>query len=102
MSQAWRVTILCLLAIDALIAWAWVIRYSRHPWRASAYGRHLMRFSALVSIALTATLAFAVWQPHPLVGTLVSAAVYVGLGAELVNRHRLLSRADEDGEPPRV
>ena len=89
-----------LLVADALIAWAWVFRYRRHRWAATDYGRHLMRFSALIAVALTGTLVleFTPW-PAP-VDLSISALVYAGIGVELLNRHRLLSRAQHDDEDP--
>lgn len=91
-----------LLVADALIAWAWVFRYRRHRWRATAYGRHLMRFSVLIAVALTGTLVLE-FTPWPAaVDISISAVVYAGIGVELLNRHRLLTRAQREDEGPRV
>ena len=103
MTEALTLTVLFLLAADALIAWAWVVRYSRHPhWRATEYGRHLMRFSAVVAVALTTTLVLALVDEPPWLGLSLAGVVYLGLGVEMGNRHRLLTRADDGEGPPSV
>ena len=102
MTQALMFAAFSLLTIDALIAWAWVFRYRRRDWNTTEYGRHLMRFSLLVAVALSFTVLFGLVDEPPWLGLGISCVVYVGLGAELLNRHRLLGRANHREDPPSV
>ena len=92
-----------LLGVGALIGWAWVIRYAKHPWRTTPYGKHLMRFRIVVATALTLTLAFSLLPVNQTLAVALSAIVYLGFVTELLVSHWLLGRARHDkGGPPSV
>ena len=92
------------LAILSGLAWAFVLRYrnkSQGAWKDTAIGRHLMRFTAALGVAVTATFVFRVLDIPVLLGLLVQCGVYSLLIIELANRLRILSRSfgEERGEP---
>ena len=90
-----------LLAVGALIGWAWVIRYARRPWRTTPYGGHLMRFRVVVTTALTLTLAFSLLDVPTVAALAASCLVYLAFVGELLVSHWLLGRADHE-DPPSV
>jgi hypothetical protein len=88
--------VLLVLAVAFLVAGAFEatrfpLRYRRTNYRRTAEGRHLMRFTAALAVALWGTLLGA-WLPLPQWASLLLAvAVYAWLAFELHVRNRLFT-----------
>ena len=79
------------LFVAAVEATRFPVRYRVTTWRRTREGRHLMRFTAALAVALWGTLLQAV-LPLPLwVSLLVQAAVFAWLAFELHYRNRLFT-----------
>jgi hypothetical protein len=85
-----------LLAANAVLAWAFVGFYSRVRWNATREGRHLMRFTLILALMFTMTLAFNVVRVPFLVRAVISLALFAGSAYELGNRLRLERRAQRE------
>lgn len=80
-----------LLVAGAFEATRFSLRYRRTDYKRSPEGRHLMRFTVALAIALWGTL-LGMWLPLPVWGTLLLAVVvYAWLAFELHVRNRLFT-----------
>lgn len=87
-----------LLALCALLAWAFVFRYSRVRWHATAEGRHLMKFTIILALMFSLTLLFQVLQPKPLTVVTLSILLFGWAAFELGNRIRLQRVAQREAQ----
>ena len=85
-----------LLVLCAALGWVFVILYARVNWYATAEGRHLMKFTTVLSLTYTLSLLFAVIDPKPLTRVLLSAILFGWTAWELGNRIRLHLRAKRE------
>ena len=81
----------------ALVAWAFVARYTLHTWWRIPEGRHLMTFTAVFALLFTLT-GLGPWLNIPLVAWLAvqNAALLLALGV-ISWRHALLTTSDKEG-----
>lgn len=81
-----------LVAIGAVLAWAFVLLYRRVDWRATGEGRHIMGFTLMVAIILSLAVEVRVFGPYPGL-QIVAMLLYGWLVYLLWSRVRLLWRA---------
>lgn len=86
-----------LLLVAAVEATRFAVRYSRTTWRRTREGRHLMRFTVALAIALWGTLILAVVPLPDWLELLIGVGVYAWLAFEL-NRRNLLLTWNQRGE----
>lgn len=96
MIHALTVLAVSLLVLCAVLGWAFVVLYSRVNWYASAEGRHLMKFTTVLSLTYTLSLLFAAVDPKPLTRFLLSVILFGWTAWELGNRIRLHLRAKRE------
>jgi hypothetical protein len=89
---------LALVALCALFGWTFVVLYSRVQWWRSAEGRHLMKFTVVLSLTYTLSLLFQVVEPKILTRLLLSIALFGWTAYELGNRVLLHLRAKREHE----
>ena len=79
-----------------IAALSFVLRYSRRPWWLSLEGRHLMFFTLTVGATffLMGLLPYLAMSRE--VKGVIAIVAYGSMLVALVQRHRLLSRADRD------
>ena len=87
-----------LIALCAILGWVFVALYSRVRWWATAEGRHLMKFTVVLSLTYTLTILFHVVQPKMLMRLVLSVALFGWTAWELGNRVRLHLRAKREAE----
>lgn len=90
-----------LVALCAALGWLFVALYSRVRWWATAEGRHLMKFTVVLSLMYTMTLLFQVAQPKMEMRLALSIALFGWTAFELGNRSWLHLRAKREGERDR-
>lgn len=91
MTTALIVMAVLFLLVAAVEATRFAVRYSRTTWRANREGRHLMRFTVALAIALWGTLILAVVPLPEWLELLIGVGVYAWLAFELYHRNRLLT-----------
>ena len=96
MIQFLTVVAVSLLVLCAVLGWVFVILYSRVSWYASPEGRHLMKFTMVLSLTYTLSLLFAMVDPKPLTRVLLSVILFGWTAWELGNRIRLHLRAKRE------
>lgn len=79
------------LVVAAVEATRFAVRYSRTTWRRNREGRHLMRFTVALALALWGTLVLSVVPLPNWVQLVVGAGVYAWLAFELHHRNLLLT-----------
>lgn len=93
MTTALLIVSVVLLAVCAVQATRFVVRYSRVPWRRTPAGRHLMGLTRALAVILWATMFLSV-VPLPLwVALAVQAVAFGWLAFELSRRNRLFTIA---------
>lgn len=96
MDQALTIASVIELIVLAALGWAFCVAYhvrTGGAWRTIPEGRHLMRFTLILSVAFTFTLLFALLVPAVVTVTVALAAqivVFAALVAELGNRLKLM------------
>lgn len=96
MDQALTVAGVIETTILTILGWTFCIAYhvrTGGTWRALPEGRHLMRFTLILSVTFTFTLLFALLVPVVVtvtVALVIQALVFAALIAELGNRLRLM------------
>ena len=80
-----------LRVVCAVLAVTFVLRYLRYDWRATAEGRHILGFTAILALFLVTALGLALfgrpwWVPYPL------AVMYAVMAYVLWRRNMLLGR----------
>ena len=96
---AW--TAFALLALNAILSWAFVVRFSRVAWWATPEGRHLMKFTAALALTFTLSLLFAVVDPKILTRLLLTIGLFAWIAFELANRIRLQGVAKREVDAAR-
>jgi hypothetical protein len=79
------------LVVAAVEATRFAVRYSRTTWRRNREGRHLMRFTVALAIALWGTLILSVVPLWDWLELLIGVGVYAWLAFELHHRNRLFT-----------
>lgn len=79
------------LVVAAVEASRFAVRYSRTTWRRNREGRHLMRFTVALAIALWGTLILSVVPLPDWLELLIGVGVYAWLAFELHHRNRLFT-----------
>ena len=79
------------LLVAAVEATRFAVRYSRTTWRRNREGRHLMRFTVALAIALWGTLILSVVPLPDWLELVVGVGVYAWLAFELHHRNTLLT-----------
>lgn len=90
-----------LVAVTAAVCAA--VYHLRAPWWESAAGRHIMAFTGAVGLLSLYTVLLTVWWPHGPVAAglrVTRVVVLVALAALLVQRTRMVIRAQRDPDPP--
>ena len=79
------------LVFAAVEATRFAVRYSHTTWRRNREGRHLMRFTVALAIALWGTLILSAIPMPDVVQLILGVAVYAWLAFELHHRNRLFT-----------
>jgi hypothetical protein len=87
-----------LIVLCAVFGWTFVALYSRVQWWRTAEGRHLMKFTTVLSLTYTLTLLFHVVEPKMLTRLVLSIALFGWTAYELGNRIVLHLRAKREHE----
>lgn len=90
---------LIMLCVCAVEAWTFVILYARVRWWSTAEGRHLMRFTAILAVTFTLSVAFNVLPIPPIVRALVSLLVFTVMAGEILARIQLLRHRQHPPSP---
>lgn len=91
-------TVATVLRVEAaVIAWAFVARYSRVSWHRTGEGRHLMAFTLLVALFMTFAATVSIFGPYPGID-LVALALYGFLVALLWDRNLLFTHAQHEAD----
>jgi hypothetical protein len=85
-----------LLALNAVLGWVFVARFSRVAWYATPEGRHLMKFTAALALTFTLSLLFAIVDPKILTRLLLTIGLFGWIAYELANRIRLQVNAKRE------
>ena len=87
-----------LLALNAVLGWVFVARFSRVEWWVTPEGRHLMKFTAALALTFTLSLLFAIVDPKILTRLLLTIGLFGWIAWELANRIRLQVSAKREVE----
>ena len=85
-----------LLAVCALQASRFVVRYSRVQWKRTPAGRHLMGLTRALALILWGTLVLSVVPLWLWLGLLIQATLFGWLAFELTRRNRLFTIAQRE------
>ena len=78
-----------LIGLCAIEGWLFVALYSRVRWYATPEGRHLMKFTIVLSLTYSLTLLFQAVHPRLEVRLILTLALFGWTAWELGNRVRL-------------
>lgn len=87
-----------LIVLCAVLAWVFVVRYSRLEWESTREGAHLMRFTLVVALVLTVWGLFRVFPVWPDMREAVGVLLFAWVAYELATRLNLLETAQQEAE----
>ena len=98
MVEILRVVVLSLMSACAVLSWLFVFIYSGTTWWENAYGRHLMRLTAIIGATYTHTVLASLLDMKPLTRLTIWVILTVLSAAEIGNRIRLLMLSRHEAE----